>query len=157
MVNRGILHRYRVGYRYLIPRNIWRYCLRDKRIDRTETEHNARFTKLKKNRSSDTSIVYTFSSIRNVTVSVCVFISTQTNVYTHTGARFKDVQNYHLLLMILQPGGTISSRHIVLCIRIKSEVAIALLCNLCNNHPFLGDTVILLVKHVCKPLLPLSL
>ena len=38
-----------------------------------------------KSRSSRTSIVYTFSSIQRVAVSLFVFISTQTNVYTHRG------------------------------------------------------------------------
>ena len=38
-----------------------------------------------KSRSSHTSIVYTFSSIQSVAVSLFVFISTQTNVYTHRG------------------------------------------------------------------------
>ena len=38
-----------------------------------------------KSRSSRTSIVYTFSSIQSAAVSLFVFISTQTNVYTHRG------------------------------------------------------------------------
>ena len=40
--------------------------------------------------------------------------------------------------------GTSSSRYILLCIRIKSSysVVLYLLWNLCNNHPFLGDTVV---------------
>jgi hypothetical protein len=75
-----------------------------------------------KSLSSRTSIVYTFSRIQSAAVSLFVFISTQTNVYT------------------------------LLCIRIKScySVVLYLLWNLCNNHPFLGDTVVLQVQHVCN-------
>ena len=38
-----------------------------------------------KSRSSPTSIAYTFSIIQNAAASLFVFISTQTNVYTHGG------------------------------------------------------------------------
>ena len=46
--------------------------------------------------------------------------------------------------------GTSSSRYRLLCIRIKScySVVLYLLWNLCNNHPFLGDTVVFQVQHV---------
>jgi hypothetical protein len=59
--------------------------------------HSFPTTKLK-NRASHTNIVWTFSSTRNIPVSVFVFISTQTNVYTHTGSRFQNVQNYSYFL-----------------------------------------------------------
>ena len=40
-----------------------------------------------KNRVRDTSVVCTLWNIRSATISVFVFISTQMNVYTHTGSR----------------------------------------------------------------------
>jgi hypothetical protein len=77
-----------------------------------------------KNRASPTIIVCTFSIIRIATVSLIVFISTQTNVYTlfqhkqmyiHTGSRSKNVQNYLYTTTssMWSSSGTISSRNIL--------------------------------------------
>ncbi len=67
-----------------------------------------------KSRSSRPSIVYTFSSIQSVDVSLFVFISTQTNVYTHRGniqerpelppptdSDINDVSMYYCALLLL--------------------------------------------------------
>ena len=47
---------------------------------------------------------------------------------------------------------TISSRYILCRVYINScySVVLYLLWNLCNNHPFLGDTIFLQVKHMCQ-------
>ncbi len=50
-------------------------------------------TTIIKNRAFPTSIVSTFSSIRSATVSLFVLFQHQ-QMYIHTGARFKNVQNY---------------------------------------------------------------
>jgi hypothetical protein len=68
-----------------------------------------------KSRSSRTSIVYTFSIIQSAAASLFVFISTQTNVYTHreniqlsstspaltTDSDINDVSMYYCTLLLL--------------------------------------------------------
>ena len=116
----------------------------------------------------------------NTTVSLFVFISTQTNVHTNRDMLFtrrlhslgvwpaisfqvaiKDTKQGHhtrtsrtTTSSIWSSSVTISSRHILIYIHTKSSYGVVLypLWNLCNNHPFLGDTVFLQVKHVSNTL-----
>ncbi len=95
-----------------------------------------------------TRFVYTFSNTRGATLSLFVFIPTQMNVYTNVGSRTSTTTTSS----IWSYSPTISSRHILFCIRINSwySVVLYLRWNLCNNHPFLGDTVFLQFEYVCN-------